>query len=358
MFMASVKELMRKMMTVILIFACYVLCATNLNAAPPPPKDTDIPKIKSEIEAVVLRVERGASDERELHTAINDLMWYLQRYRKIVRSSPELTHDMTKRLIKVFDKVADIDINKATKSYMIEIIGDSDNSPEAHAFILRMINSKNERYRERALWSMRGNGVRGDDIYDAVKTLIDRGVLKREEFLYALRYANPERGLKEIQGFLATTKDVNMYTSYGLLLCDYKNPELLDILIDRYDEFKNKVPETPEERAVYAPARAAFDPDVLKKYMEIREGKRFAKALAILGSKGISGDEDLALFERKLKSKDPETRKATLDFLDVQISDSAIDRAKARVMLKAANTRETDAALKVKIRRIMKQLTQ
>jgi len=347
---------MKKILIAILLLAGYVLSGTGLIAAPPPPKDTDIPKIKAEIEAVVLRVERVAGDERGLHTAINDLMWYLQRYRKVVRSSPELTHDMTKRLVIVFDKVDDNDINRATKSYMIEIVGDSDNSSEAHAFILRMINSKNERYRERAMWSMRGNGVHGDDIYDAVKALMDNGEISYQKFLYALKYANPQRGLKEIQNFLATTKDVNQYTSKGLLLCDYKDPELLDILVDRYDEFKNKVPETPEERAVYAPARAAFDPDVLKKYMEIREGKRFAKALAILGSKGISGDEDLPLFEKKLKSKDPETRKATLDFLDVQISDSAIDKAKARAILKAANTRETDGALKVKIRRIMKQL--
>lgn len=347
---------MKKMMTAILLSAGYLLCGTGLNAAPPPPKDTDISKIKAEIEAVVVRVEQTAGDEWKLHTAINDLMWYLQRYRKVVRSSPELTHDMTKRLIIVFDKVDDIDINNATKSRIIEIIGDSDNSPEAHAFILGRINSKNERYRERAMWSMRGNGVRGDDIYEAVKALMDNGEISHEKFLYALRYANPNRAIKELQSFLATTENVNQYTSKGLLLCSYRQPELLDILIDRYDEFKNKVPETPEERAVYAPARAAFDPDVLKKYMEIREGKRFAKALAILGAKGISGDEDLPLLDKKLKSKDPETRKATLDFLDAQISDNAIDQAKARAILKAANARESDGALKVKIQRIMKQL--
>jgi len=347
---------MKKILTAILLLAGYVLLGTGLIAAPTPPKDTDLPKIKVEIEAAVVRVEQTAGDEGELSSAIMYLMGALQGYRKVVRSSPELTHNLTKRLVKIFDQLDDTGINRANKSYMIEIIGDSDNSPEAHAFILRMINSKNERYRERAMWSMRGNGVHGDDIYDAVKALMDNSEISYQKFLYALKYANPKRGLKEIQNFLVTTKDVNQYTSKGLLLCDYKDPELLDILIDRYDEFKNKVPETPEERAVYAPARAAFDPDVLKKYMEIREGKRFAKALAILGSKGISGDADLPLFEKKLKSKDQETRKATLDFLDAQISDNAIDQAKAKAILKAANTRESNDALKAKIQRIMMHL--
>lgn len=348
---------MKKTMTVILLVTGYLLCGSGLNAAPPPSKDTDIPKIKAEIEAAVVRVEQSAGDAGELNRAIHNLMWYLQRYQRVyVRVSPEATHDIAKRLISVFDKTDDVGTSQANKSYIIEIIGSYDNSPEAHTFILRIINSKNERYREIALWSMRGQGVHGDDIYDSVKNLIDTGVLKREEFLYALKYANPKRGLKELQNFLATTKDVNMYTSYGLLLCDYNDPELLDILIDRYDEFKNKVPETPEGRAVYAPARAAFHPDVLKKYMAIREGKRFKKALAILGSKGISGDNDLPLFDKKLASKDPETRGAVLDFLDFQIDDGNVSNTKAKAMLLKAKGGESDAGIKQKIQKMIGKL--
>lgn len=348
---------MKKMMTAILLFAGWVLCGTGLNAAPPTPKDADIPKIKAEIEAAVVRVERNAGDAGELSRAIHNLMGYLQLYQRVyVRVSPEATRDIAKRLITVFDNINDTGTNKANKSYIIEIIGNYDNSPEAHAFILRIINSKNERYRETALWSMRGQGVRGDDIYDSVKNLIDTGVLKQEEFLYALKYANPKRGLKEIQNLLANTKDVNMYTSYGLLLCDYNDPELLDILIDRYDEFKNKVPETPEGLAVYAPARTAFHPDVLKKYMAIREGKRFKKALGILGSKGISGDNDLPLFEKKLASKDPETRSAVLDFLDFQIDDGNVSDTKAKAILMKARGRESDAGIKQKIQKVIGKL--
>lgn len=347
---------MKKILMAILLFAAYVLSGTGLNAAPLPPKDTDIPKIKAEIEAAVVRAEQTAGDEGELSSAITYLMSTLQIYRKVVRSSPELTHNLTKRLIKIFDQLDDTGINRANKSYMIEIIADSDNSQEAHAFILRMINSKNERYRERAMWSMRGNGVHGDDIYNAVKALMDKGEISHEKFLYALKYANPKRGLKEIQNFLATTKDVNQYTSKGLLLCDYKDPELLDILIDRYDEFKNKVPETPEERAVYAPARAAFHPDVLKKYIAIREGERFRRALGILGSKGISGDNDLPLFDKKLASKDPETRSAVLDFLDFQIDDGNVSNIKAKAILMKARGRELDAAIKQKIQKVIGKL--
>lgn len=345
---------MKKKITVILLFAGYLLCGTGLNAAPPLPKNTDIPKIKAEIEAAVVRVEQATGDEGELHRAILDLMWYLQRYQRVyVRVSPEVTRDIAKRLIAIYDKIDDTVNNQ---SRIIEIIGRYDNSPESHSFFLRLINSNNEKHRERALWSMSGHGVRGDDIYDAVKALIDTGVLKREEFLYALKYANPKRGLKELQSFLATTQDVNQYTSKGLLLCEYKDPELLDILIDRYDEFKNKVPETPEERAVYAPARAAFHPDVLKKYIAIREGKRFKMALAILGSKGISGDNDLPLFEKKLASKDPETRSAVLDFLDFQIDDANITKAKTKAMLMKARGVESDTGMKQKIQKMIGKL--
>ncbi len=324
-------------------------------------QDSRTPKIdmtaKVKIEETLALAEHSSNNQGKLNTTLPILDYYIDKFwETYIYPSPEAMRDITIRLIKVFYQIGDSGTGSANKLKIIEIIGRHDNSVEAHVFFLQLLDLKDGKYREMALWSMGRNGVRGDDVYDRIKTLLDTDVLKRDKFLYALKSANPRRAVKEIQAFLAITKNVNSFTSYGLALCDYKDPELLDILIDRYDEFKNMVPSSPEERAVYAPARAAFHPDVLKRYLEIREGKRFKKGLEVLGAKEISGDENLPLFAKKLRSKNLETRGAVLEFMDFQIDDNALSREKLKQILTESKSAESDPKLKAKIQQMITKL--
>jgi len=336
-----------------LILMC--IAQTGLTAAPIAKKEN--PETKGKIEEILAFAEKKQNSPSELDQAISDLSAYLYKCNHTDIVIPAgIKEDMTKRLVAIFGRIDDFGINRANKLRIIELIARFDNSPTAHAFVLRMIESKNAKHQEMALWAMGPAGVQGDDVYDRIKTLMDAGVIEKDKFLYALRSANRARALKEIQDFLVKTKSQDQFVRKGLLLCGYNDPELLDILIDRYSEFKNIGPQTKEERSTYAHAATAFDPKILRQYMEIREGKRFRTALEAMGAKGISGNKDFPLYEKKLKSKNKETREAVLDFLGYGMGEHFVSRGKLKILLKGAEANESDAKLKDKIRQIEKKL--
>lgn len=344
---------MKRLLLSIWIISCLlqvkVYAQKNANAAASA-------ESKAKIEEILVLVEKKKNSPSELDQAIHDLSAYLYKCNHTDIIIPdEIKEDMTKRLVEIFNQIDDAGINRANKVRIIEVIARFDNSHTAHAFVLKMFESKNKRHQKMALWAMGPGGVQGDDIYDRIKTLMDTGIIEKEKFLYALRSANRNRALKEIQDFLAKTKSQDQFVRKGLLLCGYNDPELLDVLIDRYDEFKNIGPKTEEERSTYAPAATAFDPKVLRQYMEIRDGKRFRTALEVMGAKGISGNKDFALYEKKLKSKNMETREAVLDFFDHRMGEHFVSQEKIRVLLKEAGVRESDVKLKDRIRQMEKK---
>ncbi|OGS22163.1 MAG: hypothetical protein A3J83_03665 [Elusimicrobia bacterium RIFOXYA2_FULL_40_6] len=186
--------------------------------------------------------------------------------------SSETTRTITRALIKVFYNIENLPKSEANKNYIINIIGRYDNSLEAKGFILKLITGRKEKYKEEALRSISQHGVHGEDVYYKLKDFIKKGIITRTETMTALRRANPEKALKDLQEIAATTKDVKEFVWVGQTICDYHNPELIDILLMRIGEFKRSGDFEPT---------LAIDHKLLDKYIQNAKGNKLKMALLV-----------------------------------------------------------------------------
>lgn len=336
-------------------------------------------EIKAEMESIISKIEAHKDNPSTLNQAIR----LLEDNRYYHLASPEVRSDVTRRLVKVYNSIDDAPCkscksgaskddkyedclvecansgetnpltSSANKQRIIEIVGLRSKVPEAHEFYLSVLEKEKELYRKQAIRTIYFGGIPGDDIYDKVKSLVARGVIKEENSLSALKGANPKRALPEVQKFLATTKNPNKYVGIGQLLCFYEDPNLLDVLVERYDYFKNiPLSERPEN---YAP-QFAFSMEMLKKYIEVKEGSKLEKALEIFDARGVFGDRKMPLLQKKLESKDSVTRKAAVKFLIHQAEIGLVSPENVSPVLKNAEARETDKDLKLKLKAALKKL--
>lgn len=311
---------------------------------------TETPEIKAEIETLIAKAEASQKDPLKLNNAIQDLL----NYRVYKSASTQATKsNVTVRLVKIYNSIDDTLTNTANKRRIIEFIGLRNNVPEARAFLIAVLESGKELYRTEALGIIYFGGNPGDDIYDKVKDLVARDIIKEESSLGALKGANPQRALPEIQKFVSTTKSPDGYIGAGQLLSFYRDPELLDVLVDRYGYFKS-IPSS-ERPKNYAP-QFAFSMEMLKKYIEVKEGSKLEKALEIFDDRGVFGDRKLPLLQKKLESNDSVTRKAAVRFLIRQAEIGSVSKEKISPVLKNAEARETDKDLKLKLKSVLKKI--
>jgi len=361
----------------VLLASVAVYALSGLSYAQKDPAKAE-PEIKAEMESIISKIEAYKDKPSILNQAIR----MLEDNRYYHLASSEVRSDVTRRLVKVYNSIDDApckscksgasdakyydclvecansgDTNpltsSANKKRIIEIVGLRSKVPEAHEFFLSVLESGRELYRTQALGTIYFGGIAGNDIYDKVKSLVSRGVIKEEDSLGALKGANSQRALLEIQRFLATTKSPDGYISAGQLLSYYRDPALLDAVADRYKYFKN-IPssERPEN---YAP-QFAFSMEMLKKYIEVKEGSKLEEALEIFDDRGVFGDRKLPLLQKKLESKDSVTRKAAAKFLIRQAEIGSVSRENIVPVLRNAEARETDKDLKFKLKSALKKL--
>lgn len=314
------------------------------------PNKVEAQDVKNTISTMLADVDAAKKDPLSLNRAIKALSdQLLNNWNAKVYVSPETTRNVTKRLIAIFQAINDEGTNQANKLRIIETICFSDNSPEAHDFVLSLMDTGTTKQKDMVLRSLRPVGVRGDDVYKKIKELVQRGVLKEEDSFIALRRVDSKKALPEIQKFLANTKTVESFVKVGIVLSDYQDPGLLDVLVERQTEFKTEPPKTAQAAInVMEPADAIGSKD-LKKYIEIREGDKVKRALAILRKKGTSGDKDLPLFEKKLTTGQQATKEALLDFFDAQVDDGNYSAEKVGLILKQAQLKEANPAIKARI---------
>lgn len=276
---------------------------------------------------------------------------YLEYWNHGMRYQAQTTREMTMRLITVFNRLDESPINRANQVSIIEIIGIADNSQEAHEFFLKILENGSERNRERALLRIWPVGVRGDDIYDKVKSLVQRKKLKRIDSLSPLKRANPERAINEMVDYLRTAEDVGEFKGVGQLLSDYDRPELMEIIIDRYPEMKKKW------NGYYGddPARA-IKTKLLLRIAELKEGPRLQTVLEMLNQDGTSGEETLPIMTKKLGSNDKISREAALDFLRGQVQQGNLKAFQVKPLIKNAVGRERNKAVKTKGEALLREL--
>jgi len=262
--------------------------------------------------------------------------------------------EATKRLIKIYYAVDDSSLtNNANKKRILEAIGASDSSSEAQDFFIKVLDSDKDEYRKMALWSIDGPyGVHGDVVYDKIKSLERNGVIARGLSMATLAKANPERAIEEIKEFLKTTHDLKEFVGVGLSLPDryQDDPNVLDVIVDRYEDFKSKP--IPAEYKGYTPEGAILS-DHLWKYIDVREGKRLKTAIDMIRAKGVCYDKDIPRLITKIKSTNAITREATADFLSSQIDSGNLPKEKVLPILEETRNSEHDQKLKKKLGEII-----
>jgi len=162
---------------------------------------------KARIEELLTKAERNMKNPDRL----NDVIHEFRKDPAKVAMSPEDRRGIAKRFIKIFYSLDDSLTNMANKERIMEIVGSSDNSPEAHEFFLKVLSSDNEKYRKMALWGIRPNGVHGDDLYRKIKSLEQEGKIEKIRSLQCLAKANPARALEEMKVVLKTTQNVKVF---------------------------------------------------------------------------------------------------------------------------------------------------
>ena len=285
--------------------------------------------------------------------ALNGILYEYSHTPPRIYLTKEDRREIAKRLIKIFYAIDES--NMANKQHIMEIVGASDNSPEAHKFFLDVLNIDDERYRKMALWGIRPTGLHGDDLYEKIKALQKEGKITKIRSLQCMTRANPERALEEMKVILKTTKDVSEFVNVGVNL-PYPSgdaPEVLDIIIDRYHEFKSKASSAGEgAEAPYG----AIASQTLWPYIDAREGARLKTALEIIDDQGVCGQKDIPILHKKIKSADSVTREAAADFFGKQVSSGNLRKEVVLPILEEAYGRETDQLVKQKIKKMREKL--
>lgn len=323
-------------------FCCAALLLASTASA------WDMSKIKvSEVDAEVETRVSKAETLVKYPMALNDVLQELDHRSYLFYASQTKKRDATLRLAKIYGLLDDELTNTANKRRIVGIIGLGNNGAEAHEFIVSVLEHGPELYRKEALRVLYGRTLKGDDIYNKVKDLTARGVIRLEDSFGALKGTSPKRAAKEIQEFLAKTKDPERYIKTGSLLSEYREPDLMDVVIDRYDYFKN-IPQA--DRPDHYDPTLAFDIDLLKKYIQAKEGVRLKKALEMFDDSGVFGDMKMPVIQAKLESKDVSSREAAVDFLVKQMDIGSASERVAMPILKAAHSRETNPKIKNKLK--------
>ena len=334
-----------------IVLVLFVLFAWTPGFAQAPKIHPETLEAREAFQKMLAGIE-SVRDPYDLSERLSDLEKTMLNYwNHGMRYQPQTTKEIAVRLIRIFKKLGNSTIDGANKERIIEIVGISDNSPETHDFFLDIMENGTERSKKMALFSIWPVGVRGDDIYDKVKSLVDKGRLKRLDSLDPLKRANPERAIKEIQDYVRTTEDVAEFKGVGQLLSEYDRPELMEVVIDRYPEMKKKW------NGYFGddPARS-IKTKLLVRVVELKEGARLKTVLEMLNQDGTSGEETLPIIAKKLESKDAISREAAVNFLRGQAQQGNIKSDKIKPILESALEREKNKDIKSNGEKLLKEL--
>lgn len=308
-------------------------------------------EMMASVDKLLAKAERSINNPDSL----NEILYEYSSAPPRIHLTKEDRREIAKRLIKIFYAIDESLTSMANKHRIMEIVGASDNSPAAHKFFLDVLNIDDERYRKMALWGIRPTGLHGDDLYEKIRALERDGKIAKIRSLQCMTRANPKRALEEMKTILKTTKSVKEFVRVGVNL-PYPSgdePEVLDIIIDRYHDFKGKTASAEEEG--YTPERAMAS-QTLWPYINVREGVRLKTALEIIDDKGVCGQKDIPILRKKIKSSDSVTRKATVEFLGKQVSKGNLRKEAVMLVLEEAYGRETDQEVKQRMKMLRERL--
>lgn len=277
--------------------------------------------------------------------------------------------EVTRRLVGIYSAYGESVGADRIRSKVLNIISNNDNGKAAQGFFIKILTDGDAQQRKDALRAISNGKMRGSEFYDSIRTVAQKEDSRIAEYLPALAKVEPGRGKAEALRLLAGTEDFGQFERVGEFLCSYDDPDLMDIVADRYEYFKRKntrkdevvVRRTSwgmeETESVYysmGPKRA-FASKVLRKYIEARDGERLRIAIEIYKEQtGGMEREDIPIFEKKLASGDVISRETMIDYLEYNLN-KFIDNKFLFDMLRTAERAEADARLKNKVSGILKK---
>ncbi len=337
-----VKEFMKK---IVLLCAVYVFSFCGALLAQTSITRTEKEKFKENLEAILSKAESSAMSPVKLNGILQTLddNEYLN---PLYLSDLETKREVSRRLIKIFSVIGEAPLDGESKGRILSILSFVD-TPEVHELFLSVLENGPGTRRKQVLRGLSFGGVKGDDVYAKVKNLLERGLAKSEEGYPALKGADKQRALKDIQDFIKATKNPEEYVWGGILLCDFKRPDALDVIVERYDYFKS-IP-LAEKPSHYDPS-LSFDIKMLKEYIKVMDGERLRKALEIFGDSGVFGDSKMELLRDKSRSPNAISRKAVVGFLSHQVEVGSVSKDQVLPIFTEMRTRETNPAVKLKLK--------
>ena len=303
------------------------------------------PELDAKVEDMVDR----AVAVKNIPLRLDNILIDLDYSQELFYASQGTKSDVTIKLVQLYNSLDDLGSNAASKQHIIEIIGMANNGPEAHKFFISVLDNGNDLYRKKALRIMFFHIVNGDDLYDEVKTLVSRKIISDYDSLGALKGADPSRAVSDIQTAIKKAEDLEKFVRMGNLLSQYKEPALMDVVVDRYNYFRD-VKKEQNSALLYC-----FQQDTLKNYIAAKEGERLKTALDILSSRGVFDENDVPMLKSKLESKDLATREYAVDFLNQQMAVGFVAKDKLLKVFGDAYANETNQQLKLKLGKIIEK---
>lgn len=352
---------MKKMILTVMMLMCFVGTGVSQGISP----NSGTKKDEAKINELLSRIEQAQGFPNAMNRAIQ----VFERKTRPVKVAPELKREIVNRFVGVYKSIGapsqlcvekfpdtdqyvlclgkeeDLDelIKSANRRRIIGVVSYYGGSNEAREFFLDVLENANPLYRKEALHQIYFGRINGDEVYNKIQSLVARGLVNKKDVLSSLKGANPKRAVKEIQDVITTTKDPEQFVRTGNLLSEYGDPDLMDVVVERYAHFR-RIP--PTERPYRYNPTLAFKMDTLKRYIEQKEGERLEKAIEIFDDSGVFGETKLPLIAKKLQSHDPVSRKAAVAFLIRQTGRGSINSEKILPLFRDIYTKEIDPVLK------------
>lgn len=182
-----------------------------------------------------------------------------------------------------FDKLEKLPEDENTRKFradIVRLLAEDSHEPASKIFLLKVLDRGPDYLRMQIVWGMRSkNGLHGDDVYQKIKELCDKGVIPEKYRGVALSNADRERGLDELLHVLETTQDKMTFINSGMLYqMNYHSTEHFDLLLRRIKELKLGGPVEKFSDGVFW-----VDRKLLAKFVDVAKGDDLKNALDVMG---------------------------------------------------------------------------
>ncbi|MFA5859918.1 MAG: hypothetical protein WC955_12725 [Elusimicrobiota bacterium] len=312
------------------------------------------PKIQELLERELPSIRTGNPEER--NNALGKLKFGLMTLGNTwpgrIFPNQKTKEIMSKELIDIIETLKGKDeITKMSRLYIIDILTKHGGDLLSTKYILNIFKEGPNELRERALSRLGSpHGVYGDEVFNEVKKLCDKGIIPEEEHAIYLDRASREKGLPEVLNILKTTKNRKAFVNASKSLRDYK---YLPYVFERIKEFKLDEPNTefPSVNSKFSPdVSSCIDRKKLNQFIEQSDGEDLIMALEVINmSSSFMTDEIVPILLKKIEHANPKVREMCINPLLIGSQHPNIDQQQIVNILEKITEKENVLKIKEKM---------